>query len=114
MAGEKFHLIVSNPPYIPEGLRGRLQAEVEREPALALFAGADGLDFYRRIANEAPRHLTDRGRLILEIGDGQGDAVSALLSRNYTEIRVLPDLSGLPRVVSAVKKEGASHAGSPV
>lgn len=103
--GEKFHVIVSNPPYIPESLRGRLQAEVEREPALALFAGDDGLDFYRRIVQEAPAHLLPGGRLCLEIGDGQGDAVKALLYEEFADIQVLNDLNGLPRVVSAAVKE---------
>ena len=105
LADERFHVIVSNPPYIPEHLRGRLQAEVEREPALALFAGADGLDFYRRIAKEAPEHLSSGGRLCLEIGDGQGNAVKALLSEGFDDIQVLNDLNGLPRVVSAAVKE---------
>ena len=103
--GEKFHVIVSNPPYIPESLRGRLQAEVEREPALALFAGEDGLDFYRRIVQEAPAHLLPGGRLCLEIGDGQGDTVKALLYEGFTDIQVLNDLNGLPRVISAAVKE---------
>ena len=105
VTGEKFHVIVSNPPYIPESLRGRLQAEVEREPALALFAGDDGLDFYRRIAQEAPAHLLPGGRLCLEIGDGQGNAVKALLYEDFADIQVLNDLNGLPRVVSAAVKE---------
>ena len=114
VAGERFQLVVSNPPYVPETLRGRLQAEVEREPALALFAGPDGLRFYRRIAREAPGHLAPRGRLILEIGDGQGDAVSALLEKEFEEIRVLNDLSGLPRVISAVRREEKGRDGSAV
>jgi release factor glutamine methyltransferase len=105
VTGEKFHVIVSNPPYIPESLRGRLQAEVEREPALALFAGDDGLDFYRRIAQEAPAHLLPGGRLCLEIGDGQGAAVKALLYEKFADIQILNDLNGLPRVVSAAVKE---------
>ena len=105
VTGEKFHVIVSNPPYIPESLRGRLQAEVEREPALALFAGDDGLDFYRRIVQEAPAHLLPGGRLCLEIGDRQGDAVKALLYEEFADIQVLNDLNGLPRVVSAAVKE---------
>ena len=112
--GEAFHVIVSNPPYIPEGLRGTLQAEVEKEPPLALFAGTDGLDFYRRIAREAPGHLVRGGFLCLEIGDGEADAVSALLERDFESIRVLKDLGGLPRVVSARVKEGISHDGSAV
>ena len=105
LAGEKFNVIVSNPPYIPDALRGRLQAEVEREPALALFAGDDGLDFYRRIVKDAPAHLLPGGRLCLEIGDGQGDAVKALLYEGFTDIQVLNDLNGLPRVISAAVKE---------
>ena len=105
VANEKFDVIVSNPPYIPEDLRGRLQAEVEREPALALFAGDDGLDFYRRIVKDAPAHLLPGGRLCLEIGDGQGDAVKALLYEGFTDIQVLNDLNGLPRVISAAVKE---------
>ena len=78
---------------------------MEKEPALALFGGTDGLDFYRRIAAEAPEHLHENGRLILEIGDSQGDAVSALLADIFENIHILNDLSGLPRVVSAVKKD---------
>jgi release factor glutamine methyltransferase len=105
LGGERFDVIVCNPPYIPDGLRGRLQAEVEKEPALALFAGEDGLDFYRRIAKEAPEHLSSGGRLCLEIGDGQGNAVKALLSEGFNDIQVLNDLNGLPRVVSAAVKE---------
>ena len=105
LTGERFDVIVCNPPYIPEDLRGRLQAEVEREPALALFAGRDGLDFYRRIAREAPAHLLPCGRLCLEIGDGQGPAVKALLNEQFEDIRVLNDLNGLPRVISAAAKE---------
>ena len=104
LAGEHFHVIVSNPPYIPEGLRGRLQEEVNKEPALALFAGEDGLDFYRRIAADAPKHLFSHGRLCLEIGDGQGDAVAGLLKDQFEDIQILNDLNGLPRVVSAQLK----------
>lgn len=102
--GETFDVIVSNPPYIPEPLRGRLQAEVEREPALALFAGADGLDFYRRIAAEAPARLSKGGKLLLEIGDGQGEAVGALLSPAFHSIALVRDLNGLPRVLRAERK----------
>ena len=105
---ERFHVIVSNPPYIPEDLKGALQAEVEKEPPLALFAGPDGLSFYRRIAREAPCHLLDGGYLCLETGDGEADAVMDLLRQDFEDIRVLPDLGGLPRVVSARKKEASA------
>ena len=107
LAREKFQLILSNPPYIPNALRGHLQAEVEREPALALFAGADGLDFYRRIAKEAPEHLLPQGQLCLEMGDGESEAVAGLLQDAFEEIRVLNDLSGMPRVVSARLRRSA-------
>ena len=100
VAGEEFEVIVSNPPYIPEALRGRLQAEVEKEPALALFAGEDGLDFYRRIAREAPAYLAPQGWLCLEVGDGEAEAVAALLKTNFESVCILPDLNGLDRVVS--------------
>ena len=102
--GETFDLIVSNPPYIPAALRGKLQAEVEREPALALFAGADGLDFYRRIAREAPGHLAPGGWLLLEIGDDQFPAVQALLSPAFDGITLIRDMNGLPRVIRAERK----------
>ena len=100
VSGEEFEVIVSNPPYIPEALRGQLQAEVEKEPALALFAGEDGLDFYRRIAREAPSRLSPQGWLCLEVGDGEAEAVAALLKTDFESVRILPDLNGLNRVVS--------------
>ena len=104
--GEVFDLIVSNPPYVPDSLRGRLQPEVEREPALALFAGADGLAFYRRIIGEAPEYLRPGGVLVLETGDGEAPAVEELLKEAFENITVFKDLSGLPRGVCAARKEG--------
>ena len=101
VAGERFHLIVSNPPYIPLGEGPWLQAEVQREPNMALFAGQDGLDFYRRIAKEAPAHLFPGGHLVLEIGDDQFPAVSALLAPAFTDIRLIHDLGGRPRGIAA-------------
>ena len=102
--GECFDMILSNPPYIPDGLRGKLQAEVEKEPAMALFAGPDGLDLYRRIAREAPGHLKAGGWLLLEIGDGQFDQVAALLRDHFTAIERINDLNGLPRVIRAERR----------
>ena len=107
--GEKFHLIVSNPPYIPRGLQGKLQAEVEKEPEMALFAGEDGLDFYRRIAREAPLHLMENGVLVLEFGDDQAEAVSALLEKDFEQIRIIRDMDGHDRGVSARLKENAGR-----
>ncbi|MBR3905819.1 MAG: peptide chain release factor N(5)-glutamine methyltransferase [Clostridia bacterium] len=105
--GDRFHLIVSNPPYIPEGLRGTLQKEVEKEPEMALFAGADGLDFYRRIAREAPLHLHEKGWLVLECGDDQPAAVAALLAQDFEDIRIIRDMNGHDRGISARLKEAA-------
>ena len=66
---ERFDLIVSNPPYVPAGDVAELPVEYAYEPALALAAGAEGLDFAARILEEASAHLTDRGVLIVEVGD---------------------------------------------
>ncbi|MBE5776131.1 MAG: peptide chain release factor N(5)-glutamine methyltransferase [Clostridiales bacterium] len=104
--GEKtFDLIVSNPPYIPDGDIASLQEEVRFEPRMALAGGGDGLDFYRRIAKEAPLHLNENGWLCLEIGDTQGRDVMALLAPHFDSVTLHHDLSGHPRVVRGrVKK----------
>ena len=65
---EAFDLIACNPPYLDQADMDNLQSEVRREPALALFGGADGLDFYRRIGSDAPRFLAPGGVLLLEVG----------------------------------------------
>ena len=98
----KVDVIVSNPPYIAADEFPGLDPEVrDHEPRLALYGGADGLDYYRRIASEAPSHLSENGRIFFEIGAGQGEAVSAILEgKGFTEVRVTKDLAGLPRVVS--------------
>ena len=101
---ETFDVITANPPYIPtEVIRG-LEPEVrDHEPMLALDGTADGLHFYRRIAAEAGRWLRPGGRIYLEIGYDQGEAVSGLLAEaGFTEIQVVKDLPGKDRVVAAV------------
>lgn len=100
---QKFDLIASNPPYIPTGDLPLLQREVQREPRLALDGGGDGLDFYRRIAADAPVHLNPGGSVYLEVGAGQADAVRALLTERMecAEAGVINDLNGIPRVVWA-------------
>ena len=104
LKGTRFDLIVSNPPYIPEGLRGELQEEVRKEPTLALFAGVDGLDFYRRIVREAPEHLLPGGWLVLEMGDDQFEAVSAMLTECFEDITLIRDMNGKPRGARARMK----------
>ena len=98
--GMRFDVIASNPPYIPTADCGTLQPEVLAEPRAALDGGADGLDFYRRIAREAPDHLRGEGTLLLEVGLGQADAVMRLLDRSgFTDITAADDLAGIPRMV---------------
>jgi len=101
--GMRFHCIACNPPYVESAACSTLQEEVLREPLLALDGGSDGLDFYRRTADEAADFLYPGGLLCMEIGDTQADAVCALFSREkrYMDISVHPDLSGTPRVVCA-------------
>ena len=99
----KFHVIVSNPPYIPSGVIETLSDEVRlHEPRLALDGEADGLSFYRRISEAAVNYLVPGGRIYYEIGYDQGEAVSEILAENgFTDIRVIRDLAGLDRVVVA-------------
>ena len=106
-AGERFDIIVSNPPYITAEEMADLQPEVCREPALALYGGLDGLDFSRRIAREAPDYLLPGGWLLLEIGSAQAEAVSALLAERFEALAVYPDMQGLPRAVAARLRECA-------
>lgn len=86
-------------------MRG-LMPEVTREPELALFGGADGLDFYRRISREAPEYLNEGGCLLFEIGWLQKEAVSALVKAHIGEPFALRDYGQNWRVVGA-RKEGA-------
>ena len=91
-----------NPPYIPSGDIAGLQREVrEHEPLSALDGGADGLDFYRRLAAEAPKHLVRGGTLLLECGQGQAQAVVKLLTKFDYSI-ISRDLEGVERFIRAV------------
>ena len=76
--GLRFDVIVSNPPYIPAADCLELQEEVRREPIMALDGGADGYDFYRRIALDAPRFLEPDGVLLMEVGHDQAQTVIQL------------------------------------
>lgn len=100
-AGGRFDLIVSNPPYIETDVIGTLMPEVrEHEPVMALDGGTDGLVFYRRIAQEAGRHLNGGGMLFFEIGCGQAESVREIMEEaGFFEIQVVKDFAGLDRVV---------------
>ena len=103
VANERFETIVSNPPYVPEADRATLSVEVrDYEPALALFAGDDGLDVYRRLIPASFSVLVPGGYLVLEIGYGKSNAITELLARTgFEQIEFVPDLQGIPRVVCA-------------
>jgi len=97
VAGERFDLIVSNPPYVAEG--DPHLAELRFEPRHALVAGPEGMDCLREIAKGAGEHLLAEGWLLLEHGIGQDKAVRDLLAdAAFKSISTWPDLSGIPRV----------------
>ena len=101
----RFDLIVANPPYLAAAEMAGLSPEVRNwEPHLALTPGGDGLDAYRRIAREVPDHLTTGGRLLVEIGPTQGQAVAALFAATgLTVLGLRQDLDRRDRVVEALK-----------
>ena len=98
-------IIVSNPPYIKRSDLSTLQSEVQFEPSMALDGGADGLDFYRIIAEKWNSNLKENGMLFLEIGEDQGEAVYEILEKQgFKEIEVVKDMYGNNRMVKSVKK----------
>lgn len=98
---EQFNVIVSNPPYIPSAVIEELEPEVrDHEPRGALDGTADGLCFYRILAEECAKHLTPGGHVYFEIGYDQGAAVKELLDiHGFKDTRVIQDLTGKDRVV---------------
>lgn len=98
---EQFNVIVSNPPYIPSAVIEELEPEVrDHEPRGALDGTADGLYFYRILAEECAKHLTPGGHVYFEIGYDQGAAVKELLDiHGFKDTRVIQDLAGKDRVV---------------
>jgi release factor glutamine methyltransferase len=99
LAGERFDLIASNPPYIAEG--DPHLDDLRHEPAPALSSGPDGLDAIRTIAREAPAHLVPGGWLLLEHGWDQGEAVRGILvAAGFTDVMTDRDLEDRDRVTS--------------
>jgi len=98
---EKFDLIISNPPYIPAADIEKLEPEVRiHEPRGALDGGADGLDFYLRIAAEAKNFLSESGKIFLEIGFGQKEKVVKIFTQQeFTLTGLSLDLPGVERVL---------------
>ena len=97
----EFQCIVSNPPYIPTGDIAGLEASVrDYEPHMALDGGADGMDFYRSIAEQWKEALTPGGRIYFEVGIGQADAVLRLMrSHGFGDLQIIKDHHKIPRVV---------------
>ena len=104
LVGMTFAAILSNPPYIPEADIATLAPEVRlKEPHTALSGGRDGLDFYRRLAKEAPAMLVPGGFMAFEVGIHQAEPVAALAKANplIARTEILPDYAGIDRVVVA-------------
>ncbi len=100
----KFQVLVSNPPYIPEGDLAGLQAEVHREPRQALDGGRDGLDFYRRILRDVWTYLDPEGMVAFEIGQGQGEEVARLCREAGLDcVKIRKDYGDIDRMVFATK-----------
>jgi release factor glutamine methyltransferase len=104
---EKFDLIVCNPPYVSADEYEKLEKNVkDYEPKLALFAGVDGLDVYRKIIDKADGFLKFDAALMLEIGYSQGPAVKELLEQTgaFAEIKIEKDFSDNDRIVTALRR----------
>ena len=101
VADRKFDVIISNPPYIKSADIEALQVEVKDfEPRLALDGGADGYDFYRRIADETKAHLKENGVILMECGEGQAQDIAEML-QGYKTVEIIKDYENIDRIVKA-------------
>ncbi|RQD76737.1 MAG: peptide chain release factor N(5)-glutamine methyltransferase [Candidatus Syntrophonatronum acetioxidans] len=106
LQGQKFSLILSNPPYVPRDQLKELPREIrDHEPLEALEGGPQGLDFYPRIISRAHRFLASPGLLLLEVGEGQGKKVREMSCQAgiFKDIYILKDYQGLERVVASLR-----------
>ena len=99
--GESFDIIISNPPYIPPKEKENIQTEVKFDPEQALYTKDEkGLEFYKKITNEAPKILNKNGYLLFELGIGQAQDVKLLMEQNgFSDIEIIKDLVGIDRVI---------------
>lgn len=107
LCGERFDLVVSNPPYVPSGDIALLEPEVrDHEPRSALDGGADGLDVYRRLASAADRALATGGRVVVEIGFAQRERATAIFAAaGFRVAKIDRDLAGIERVLTIERRE---------
>jgi len=104
--GQKYDIVVSNPPYISREDMSSLDNTVSGyEPHLALFGGEDGLDFYRKISADADNFLEDGGVLAFEVGHSQAEDVKKIMESNFDNIQIKKDYAGIARVVWGTKKQ---------
>ena len=97
----KYDIIISNPPYIKSGDIEKLDVEVKKyDPRIALDGGTDGLDFYKNIIEDAPKHLTKNGWLFFEVGMGQAEKVKEFLQEHgFDDIGIVKDYNNIERIV---------------
>jgi release factor glutamine methyltransferase len=108
VAGERFDLVASNPPYVALRDEAGLPPELRHEPRAALFAGPDGTDLLRRLAAEVGEHLAPGGAAAFEVGEAQADTVARWLqAAGLREVGVVRDAAARPRVVTARAAEAA-------
>jgi release factor glutamine methyltransferase len=106
--GERFDLIVSNPPYLARASATGLPPELAHEPEQALFGGADGYEVLKPLIAGAGEALLPGGSLIVEVGDGQAETVAGLFAEaGLIEVETLRDLGGHQRVVAGRDRGGA-------
>ncbi|RMD83853.1 MAG: HemK family protein methyltransferase [Candidatus Dadabacteria bacterium] len=105
-SGERFDLIVSNPPYCREDELEELEPEVKSwEPAGALVAGPDGMATSARLIAEAPAYLVEDGWLLLEVGTQAEQVRRAFVEGGWRDVRTTADLARRPRVVGGMRPE---------
>ena len=99
--GERWDYIVTNPPYVSAEEYSQCAPEIFREPSMAFLGGQDGLEFYRRLAQEAKAFLNPQGKILMEIGCNQAEAVHKIFQTKGFETQVFFDLAGHDRVIIA-------------